>query len=135
MNKEQMIKQAVSQLFEDGKLDVVEKVFAMNYVAHAGAREYKGHVFIKTFFKQLRSAFSDMKVVKIEFLNESSNTITWQRTLSGKNCKNIKRIPASGKKIKWTEMIVSHFENEKISEEWIVSELMGELLLKAPTKK
>jgi hypothetical protein len=32
-------------------------------------------------------------------------------------------------------MIVSHFENEKISEEWIVSELMGELLLKAPTKK
>ncbi|HRG48661.1 MAG TPA: ester cyclase [Leptospiraceae bacterium] len=135
MNKEQMIKQAVSQLFEDGKLDVVEKVFAMNYVAHAGAREYKGHVFIKTFFKQLRSAFSDMKVVKIEFLNESSNTITWQRTLSGKNSKNMKRIPASGKKIKWTEMIVSHFENEKISEEWIVSELMGELLLKAPTKK
>ncbi len=65
MNKEQMIKLAVSQLFEDGKLDVVEKVFAVNYVAHAGAREYKGHVFIKTFFKQLRSAFSDIKVVKI----------------------------------------------------------------------
>ena len=32
-------------------------------------------------------------------------------------------------------MVVSRFEGESISEEWIVSELMGELLLNAPGKK
>jgi hypothetical protein len=35
----------------------------------------------------------------------------------------------------WTQMVVSRFEGESISEEWIVSELMGELLLNAPGKK
>ncbi len=37
--------------------------------------------------------------------------------------------------IKWTDMVVSRFENDKIAEEWVVSELMGELLLKTPAKK
>ncbi len=34
-------------------------------------------------------------------------------------------------KIKWVDMLVTRFHNEKITEEWIVSEYMGELLLKA----
>ena len=67
MNKEQMIKLAVSQLFEDGKLDVVEKVFAVNYVAHAGAREYKGHVFIKTFLNSFVLHFQILKLLKLNF--------------------------------------------------------------------
>jgi hypothetical protein len=31
-------------------------------------------------------------------------------------------------------MVVTHFNKEKIAEEWVVSELMGELLLKVPRK-
>jgi len=44
-------------------------------------------------------------------------------------------IPASEKKIKWKEMVVSRFEGDKIAEEWVVSELAGQLLLKQPKKK
>ncbi len=135
MNNEQTIKLVISRLIEEGKLDVVEKSFSKNYVAHAGEKEYKGHDFIKNFAEQLHSAIPDIKVVKVEFLNKSGNIITWQRILSGTHKKNMMRIPASGKKVKWIEMVVSRFENGKISEEWIVSELMGQLLLKAPTKK
>ncbi len=41
-------------------------------------------------------------------------------------------IPPSAQKVEWRDIVVSRFENEKIAEEWTVSELAGELLLKVP---
>jgi predicted ester cyclase len=43
-------------------------------------------------------------------------------------------IPPSDKKIKWIEMVVTRFEGDRIAEEWVVSELAGQLLLKQPGK-
>ncbi|MFT7489878.1 MAG: putative ester cyclase [Candidatus Promineifilaceae bacterium] len=43
-------------------------------------------------------------------------------------------IPASGKKVTWRDMVVTRFSDDKIGEEWVVSELMGELLLKVSRK-
>ncbi len=135
MNKKEIIKLAVSQLIGVGNLDVIEKIFSARYTAHAGGKNYKGHEFLKRFEKKLRSAIPDVRVLKVEFLNEAGNIMTWQRTLTGTHKENMMGIPASKKKIKWTEMIVTRFENDKIAEEWVVSELMGELLLKVPAKK
>jgi predicted ester cyclase len=41
-------------------------------------------------------------------------------------------IPPSGKKVKWVDMVVTRFENDKIAEDRVVSELMGEMLLRGP---
>jgi predicted ester cyclase len=135
MDKETIIQLAAKGLFESGDFGIVEKVFSINYIAHAGDKDYEGHDFIKKFIRQVRSAIPDIKVKHIEFLNKSGNTITWQRTFSGTHKKNMKGIPPSDKKIKWRDMVVSRFEGDSISEEWILSELMGELLLKSPGKK
>ncbi|HRG48956.1 MAG TPA: ester cyclase [Leptospiraceae bacterium] len=135
MDKEEIIRLAARQLFESGDFEIIEKVFSINYIAHAGEKDYKGQDFIKKFTKQIRSAIPDIKVKSIEFLTMTGNTITWQRTFSGTHKKNMKGIPPSDKKIKWRDMVVSRFEGDRISEEWILSELMGELLLKSPGKK
>ena len=44
-------------------------------------------------------------------------------------------ISPSGQKIKWNEIIVTRFDNNKIREEWVVSELAGYLLAKPPLKE
>jgi len=44
-------------------------------------------------------------------------------------------IKPSEKIIKWNEIVVSRFDQNKIAEEWVVSELKGELLSKIPHKK
>lgn len=44
-------------------------------------------------------------------------------------------IPASNQRVKWQEMIVSRFENDKIVEEWVVSDLAGQLMIRLPRKK
>ena len=72
-----------------------------------------------------------MRVVKVEFFTEENNNIiVWQRTLKGKHINKIRGINPSKKTIKWNEMVVSRFDQNKIIEEWVVSELKGELLSK-----
>ena len=135
MNKEEQIKNSNYQLIEQGNLDAVDKFFSAEYVAHAGDKDYKGHDFIKRFDKQIRTALPDISVMKVEFLVNAGNTIAWQRTLHGTHKSNMMGIPPSEKKIIWNEMVVSRFEGDKITEEWVVSELAGQLLLKLPKIK
>ena len=135
MNKEKQIKYAADQLIGQGNLEVVDTVFTDDYLAHAEDKAYKGHEFIKRFSGQIRSAIPDLHVLKVEILVEEGNTIAWQRTLGGTHQANMMGIPPSKKKIKWNEMVVSRFEGDKIAEEWVVSELAGQLLLKQPIKK
>ncbi len=135
MNKGEQIKYAAEQLIGQGNLNIIDTIFTTNYIAHAEDKDYKGHEFIKRFSKQLRSAIPDTSVLNIEILVEEGNTITWQRTLHGTHKANMMGIPQTGKKIKWNEMVVSRFEGDKIAEEWIVSELAGQLLLRQQETK
>lgn len=131
-NKEEQIRYACDELIGKGNLGIVDEVFASDYVAHAGGKEYSGHSFIKRFANQLRTAIPDIRVVEVKFLTQDVNTIVWQRALRGTHEVEMQGIPPSGKKVKWVDMVVTRFKNEKIAEEWVVSELMGELLLRVP---
>ncbi len=133
-NKEEKIRYIVEELIEKGNLESIDAAFAADYVAHAGEKKYSGHSFIKRFANQLRAAIPDVRVVEVKFLAQEVNTIVWQCTLSGTHEVEMQGIPASGKKVQWVEMVVTRFNKEKIVEEWVVSELMGELLLKVPRK-
>jgi predicted ester cyclase len=129
MSKEEQIEFGLEQLLQ-GNLEVVDQIFSKDYLAHAGDKEYKGHEFIKRYSNQLRSAIPDIKILKIEFLIQAGDMIVWQRSFSGTHKANMMGIPPSGKKVKWIEMVVTRFKDEKIGEEWVVSELAGELVLK-----
>ncbi len=131
-NKEVIIKYAIGEIIEKGNLRIVDETFATDYVVHAGDKEYSGHSFIKRFVNQLRTAILDLRVVEVKFLAQDADTIVWQRTLEGTYKVEMQGIPPSGKNLKWVEMVVSRFENEIIAEEWVVSELMGELVIRVP---
>ena len=137
MNKdiETIIISANDELITKGNLDVIDKVFASEYIVHAGGKNYTGHAFIIKWAKQLRSAIPDIQVAKIDILNKTKNTIAWQRTLKGKHKGKIMGISPTDQKIEWREMAVSRFKKNKIFEEWSISELAGYLLSKPPRKK
>ncbi len=130
MNKPEIIKHTVKQLFEHGNTEIISSAFSSEYTAHAENKEYKGHDFIMKFTKLLCSSFSGIRVLKTDILVENEDRITWQRTVRGTHITNMMGIPPSNKTITWNEMIVSRFEGDKIVEEWVVSELLGQLLLK-----
>ncbi|MCP4346975.1 MAG: ester cyclase [Desulfobacterales bacterium] len=131
---EEQIKFGNDELIEKGNLNVIDEVFATDYVAHSGGKDYQGHEFIKRWTGQLRSAIPDIRVVKIEFHVQAGDTIAWQRTLSGTHEANMMGARPSGQKVKWRDIVISRFDGNKIAEEWTVSELAGELLSKPPIR-
>jgi hypothetical protein len=134
MNKQQIIAFAVNELIGQGNIDVSDVIFTENYMAHAEGKTHTSLEFVKRFSKILQNSISEIKVIDIQFFIENENQITWQRTLQGVHSKNMMGIPNSNKLIQWREMIVSRFEGDKIAEEWLVSELKGELLLNQKNK-
>ena len=130
MDRIEQIKIIAEQLIGKGNPNIVESAFAADYIALAGEKTHRGHKFIKQFTKQVRTAIPDIKIVQIKILSQSDDIVTWQRTLSGTHKADLRGVPASNKKIKWYEIVVSRFEKDKIIEEWLASDLAFQLLLK-----
>ncbi len=129
---EERVRFANHEILEKGNLAAVDKVFAADYVLHAGGKDHKGLEFVRRFVAQLRSAIPDLRVVQVAILIQAGDSIVWQRTLSGTHEAELKGIPPSGRKVKWRDMMVTRFDGEKIVEEWAVSELAGQLFSKFP---
>ncbi len=134
-SNEERIRFANDEIFGKDNLGAVDEIFSADYVAHAGGKDHRGHDFVRRFVKLLRSAIPDLRVVEVGILLQAGDTIAWQRTLSGRHEVEMMGIPPSGKKVVWREMLVTRFDGEKIAEEWLVSELAGELLLKLPAPR
>lgn len=123
------IRTLVEELYINQNFDILEASFSEDYKAYAELKTYKGLKFIRQHLKRFHHSIKDIKVVKIDFLCEEVDKVTWQRTLKGKHVNNMQGIPASNKIIQWQEMVVSRFEDGKICEEWLVSDLAGQLLI------
>lgn len=130
MDKTDKIKYITDQLIGKGNLSIVDSAFSADYLAHSGDKTHGGLKFIKQFAKQMRTAIPDIKIVKIEILSQTDTILTWQRVLSGTHKASLKGIPASDKKVKWYEIVVSRFDQDKIIEEWVASDLAFQLMLK-----
>jgi predicted ester cyclase len=131
-SNEARIRNANDEILGKADLSAIERMFAPDYVAHIGGKDHKGPAFVKRYVRQLREAIPNVRVVKISVLMRSGDTIAWERTLSGTHKAPLKGIPASGKKVTWTDMLVTRFASGKIAEEWAVSDLAGQLMLKLP---
>jgi predicted ester cyclase len=131
-NKAGRIRSANEELIGIGRLDIVGEFFAADYVVHFDGKEFRGPAFVKRFIKDLRKAIPDVRVVDVKVLMQAGDTIAWQRTLRGTHAAELKRIPPSGKKVQWNDMLVSRFDGEQIAEEWSVSDLAAQLMFKLP---
>ena len=131
-SNEERVRFANDEILGKGNLGVVDDIFATDYVAHAGGKDYKGPEFVRRFARQLRSAIPDLRVVEVALLIQAGDTIAWQRTLSGTHEAEMMGLPPTGQKVEWRDLVVTRFDGEKIAEDWAVSELAGQLLSKSP---
>ena len=130
MNYSEFLKEATTQLLVKGNFNIVESHFSGQYVAHSQGKDFHGLDFVKKYTKSLRKSISELKLSSIEIITESNGHVSWQRKFFGIHQVAMKGIPASFKKIKWTELVVSRIENEKITEEWFLSDLPFQLMIK-----
>lgn len=124
-----VIEEANDSLFVDGNVDDVGDFFAKDYTVHITGRDLNGgHKVVRDVVGELRKGFPDI-TVDIEILVEGHDRVAWQRTLRGTHKGNFKGFPASGLLIEWRDMVTSRFNEGRIVEEWVVTDLAEQLLL------
>lgn len=129
---EDRIRLANEEIIGKGNIAIVDETFSNDFVLHFGGKDNTGLEVVRSFIQQLHAAMSDLQVVDVVFLNQTSDTISWQRTISGTHSAEWKSIPPSGQKVEWRDMLVTRYDGDKIAEEWVVSDLVGQLLLAQP---
>jgi steroid delta-isomerase-like uncharacterized protein len=123
------IEEANAVLFAGGALNEVERFFAPDYFAHFTNQTMKGgHGAVRKVLESIRESFPDLQV-EVEILVEGTDRVAWQRTLRGTHQAAFKGFPGSGRCIVWRDMVVSHFRDGLIVEEWVVTDLAERLLL------
>ena len=115
------------EIFNGGNLDLIEELFADDYVEHAAppplppTRES-----VRTFVAALRAAFPDIHLETLRQWEDGDTHIGWIRS-SGTMTGDFLDMPASNKSATWDEIHIARFADGKISEHWAVIDQLGML--------
>lgn len=128
MEHNEKIRLALTELIEKGNMNIINEAFSPDYIVHASKRDYKGYSCIKKWVRDLNKYLYDLRVVRIEFLHQNDEIAVWRRQIKGRLRTSENKSIKSGRILKWSDMIVSRFQNDRIAEEWVVSEFLGEFI-------
>ncbi len=122
-NKENL-NRLIEQVWNNGKLNAVDELVAPTYTIHHDPGDpWEGKTLDRDQYKQRvlysRNAFPDLNFNINEFVpTENRVAISW--FLTGTHLGNLAEVPASGKEISISGLIIYYFENGKISGHWQV---------------
>ena len=122
------ITEANAAILVDGNLDAIPEFFEPDYVAHVTENDMTGgHDAIHRMVQRWRRAFPDLST-EVEILVEGSDRIAWQRTLRATHKGDYMGFPATGLKLGWRDMATSRFQDGRIVEDWVITDLAEQLL-------
>ena len=116
-----------AEIFNEGNLDLIEELFADDYVEHAAppplppTRES-----VRMFVGGLRAAFPDLHLEVLQHWQDGDMHIGWVRS-SGTMTGDFMDMPAANKSATWDETHIVRFADGKIAEHWAVIDQLGML--------
>ena len=116
------IQEANEVLLNQGQVDRLSDFFLPDYVGHGvdGIATSPDH--IVGFVNGLRGAFPDL-TVETEVLAQSGDRVAWLRNHRGTHQGDFMGMPASGREVRWQNIVVTRYEGDRIAEEWGVGNL------------
>jgi len=111
-----MVRGAVEEIINQGKLDAVDDYFAKEYIRHPDPN-FKGAGDIKKTVKAVRASFPDYHFAIEDMIAEGDKVVT-RYTSKGIHKAEFMGVPPSGKEVTATGIIISRIANGKIVEEW-----------------
>jgi steroid delta-isomerase-like uncharacterized protein len=116
------------EVFNQGKLEVVDQVIADNSVDHATLPPGMpaGKEGVKALAKSLRSAFPDFKIA-IDLQIAEGDLVVQHGISTGTMKGEFAGMPPSGKTAKWEAIHISRIKDGKVVEHWAVQDQLGML--------
>ena len=116
------------ELFNEGRLDVVDQVVAEDYVEHLPLPPGlpTGRAGLKAFVTGIRAAFPDFKYRVIHEIAEGE-LIVQHLSASGTMKGDFAGMPATGKHATWNETHIARVAYGMLAEHWAVIDQLGML--------
>ena len=119
-----VLRRLINEVINDGDFTVLEDLIQPNYVYRSPDTELHGAEALKGLLTAYRIAFPDLNV-KIDDVVNGGDKVAITVTLTGTHEGDLMGIPPTGKRVKVKGMILSHFHDGKIVEEWEVLDMLG----------
>ena len=115
------------EVFNEGKLGVVDELMAADYVEHVATPGFPGGTAgLKQFVTALRAAFPDFNYTVDDSIAEGDKVVqrvTARGTMKGA----FAGMPATGKQATWTETHIARVADGKLVEHWADQDRLGML--------
>jgi steroid delta-isomerase-like uncharacterized protein len=120
---EQLIIKYFEEVWNKGKLEVLDDIIAPNYINHSPGMENPppGPEGLKPIVAAIRKAFPDLNYV-IENIVVSDSQVAVHTTMHGTHTGDFFGIAPTNKTIKVSQMQIERIENNKIVEHWRVTD-------------
>ena len=120
-------RRALEEVWSQGKLDVIDEIFAADFVLHvAGSPDIHGPEGYKQFVADARSAFPDLQFTIEDQIAESDKVVT-RYTFTGTHKGDFMGIPPTGVQVTVTGIDIDRIAGGKIVEEWTSYDALGML--------
>jgi predicted ester cyclase len=127
LDKQAAIQRIFDEAFNQGKVDVLDKIIAKDYVRHQPPyATVKGLADFKKFVIDVRSGYSGFGI-SVEEIIISGDISAARIILRGRHTGQTPTVqaPPTGKQVAMTGCTISHWKNGKIIEEWAYNDYLG----------
>jgi steroid delta-isomerase-like uncharacterized protein len=121
---ETVIYRFIGEVINDGDFSVLDELVQPNYVYRNPDQELDGPEALKGLLAAYRTAFPDLNV-RIDDLVNGGDKVVISVTFTGTHEGNLMGISPTGKTVKINGMILSHFQDGKIVEEWEILDMLA----------
>jgi steroid delta-isomerase-like uncharacterized protein len=121
-----VIRRFLEEIFEGGNLELVDELFAPDYVLHDPAvpEEVRGQEGIKQYVSMYRSAFPDTRFT-IEDQSAEGDRVVTRWTGQGTHQGELMGIPPTGNQVTVTGIEFDRVSGGKLQETWVNYDALG----------
>jgi predicted ester cyclase len=123
----ELLRRIPLEVLNEGKLDLIDEVFAPDYVEHSPLPGYAdSREGIKSFIRDFRSAIPDLHYVVDHEISEG-DWVVQHVTGRGTPQREFLGMPATGKSASWQEIHIVRVSGGKAVEHWGLIDMLGVL--------
>ena len=119
-----IVRELIDEAWNKGNFSVIDELLSPNYILHIDAPGAKNREGYKQAVAMYRSAFPDFHFT-IEDMISDGDKVAIRATMVGTQKGEIMGFAPTGKKLTTTAISIRRFENGKIVEEWVETNMLG----------
>jgi steroid delta-isomerase-like uncharacterized protein len=113
-----------SEVFSRGNVDLVDELYAADFVGHFPAETFRGREGIRSHILSHRTAFPDW-TEEIEDLIAEQDQVVARFRSRGTNLGNFLGNPPTGNRIEISEVAIFKLKDGKIVEQWVYPDILS----------